>query len=277
MGALDRSHLIEAAVGRYLDNNVAAWALALIIIGGAVIFVLVGHALVKRFLRTWLAESSGQTVAGITAMVMTMFALLLAFVVVNLYNSYDSAVNNVALEATSSSDLVRDSGNFPLPARGGIERAVAQYVVQVREHEFKTLSEGHPDPRAQQLLDNLFHAVQSYEPKTNAQQAFYQAALDQLHAITDERENRIDAAETAIPDPLLYLIILLAVLTLATSLLINTHHDGLDVAVVVVLAVVVSAGLYTAVVLQYPFSGSIAVSSDPYYSPSLVQLVQKYT
>jgi hypothetical protein len=82
---------------------------------------------------------------------------------------------------------------------------------------------------------------------------------------------------TAIPNPLLYLMILLAVLTLATSLFIDTHHDGLDVAVVVVLAVVVSAGLFTALVLQYPFSGSIAVSSEPFDSPPLAHLVQEYT
>jgi hypothetical protein len=276
LGAFDNAHLIEAAVGRDLDNNVADWALALIIVGGTVILVLAAYALVKRFLRAWRDESSSQTVAGIAAMVMTMLAVLLAFVIVNLYNSYDSAVNNVALEATSLSDLVRDVGNFPPAARRRIERAVAQYVVQVREHEFQTLRHGNADPRAQQLLDNLFHAVQSYEPETNAQQSFYHAALDQLHAVADERESRIDAAETAIPDPLLYLMILLAVLTLATSLFIDTHHDGLDVAVVVVLAVAVSAGLFTALILQYPFSGSIAVSSDPFNSPPLAHLVQKY-
>jgi hypothetical protein len=277
LASFDRAHLIQAAVGRDLDNHVADWGLALIIVGGTVIIMLVAYALVKRFLRAWRAESSSQTVAGITAMVMTMFAVLVAFVIVNLYSSYESAANNVALEATSLSDLVRDAGDFPPAARTRIERAVAQYVVQVRQQEFHTLRQGHADPRTQQLLDNLFRAVQSYEPQTNAQQSFYGAALDQLHAIADERESRIQAAETAIPDPLLYLLILLAVLTLATSLVIDTHHDGLDVAVVVVLAVVVSAGLFTAVILQYPFSGSIAVSSEPFDRPPLAQLVQRYT
>jgi hypothetical protein len=277
VGAFDTARLIEAAVGRDLDNNLADWVLALIMVGGTVIVVLVAFALVKRFLRAWRDESSSQTVAGVAAMVMTMLAVLLAFVIVNLYNSYDSAVSNVALEATSLSDLVRDAGNFPPAARSGIERAVAQYVVEVREREFHTLSQGHADPRAEHLLNNLFQAVQRYEPKTNAQQSFYRAALDQLHAVADERESRIDAAETAIPNPLLYLMILLAVLTLATSLFIDTHHDGLDVAVVVVLAVVVSAGLFTALVLQYPFSGSIAVSSEPFDNPPLAHLVQEYT
>jgi Protein of unknown function (DUF4239) len=270
------THLIEAALGRDIDNHVADWALALIIVGGTVILMLLAYALVRRFLHAWRSESSGQTAAAIAAMVMTMFAVLVAFVIVNLYNSYDNASANVALEATSLSDLVRDAGGFAPAARRNIERAVARYVVAVRDGEFETLRHGSPSPRAAQRLDDLFRAVQSYEPVTNAQQSFYRAALDQLHAIADERESRLQAAETVIPDPLLYLLILLATLTLASALFIDTHHDGLDVAVVVVLAVVVSAGMFTALILQYPFSGKIAVSSEPFDSPPLAVLEQKY-
>jgi hypothetical protein len=270
------AHLIEAALGRDIDNNVADWVLALIIVGGTVILMLVAYALVLRFLRAWRAESSSQTVAGITAIVMTMFAVLLAFVIVNLYNSYDSAGANVSLEAFSLSDLVRDAGDFPPAARRNIERAVSHYVVQVRDGEFKTLSQGRADPLAGQRLDDTFRAVQAYEPVTNAQQSFYRAALDQLHAIADERESRLQAAETVIPNPLLSLLILLGALTLASTLFIDTHHDGLDVAVVVAIAVVVSAGMFTALILQYPFSGTIAVSSEPFDSPPLAALEQKY-
>jgi hypothetical protein len=98
-----------------------------------------------------------------------------------------------------------------------------------------------------------------------------------LHSIVDERESRLDAAETSIPKPLLYLLILLAVLTLAMSLLIATHYKAVDIAIIVTFAIVVSAGLLVALILQYPFSGPITVSSDPFNSPALAQLVHTYT
>jgi hypothetical protein len=66
-------------------------------------------------------------------------------------------------------------------------------------------------------------------------------------------------------------------LTLAISLLIKTHRTSVDIAIVVTIAIVVSAGLLTAIILQYPFSGSIAVTSDPFNSGVLAQLVQIYT
>jgi hypothetical protein len=54
-----------------------------------------------------------------------------------------------------------------------------------------------------------------------------------------------------------------ALVTLATTLLLTTHRTGVDVALVVSVAVIVGAGIFTALILEYPFSGSIAVSSAP--------------
>ena len=269
--------LIEAAVTRDLLNDLPDWALVLIFVVGTVIVVLAAFALVCRVLPAWRNERSSQTIAGVAAMVMTIFALVLAFVIVNLYNSYESAVNNVKAEATSVIELVQDVREFPPAVQRRIGRAVAQYVVEVREREFGKLRIGRDDPRAQQLLANIFDAVEAYSPVTTAQQSFYGSATQQLHTIVGERESRLDAAESSIPKPLLQLMILFAVLTLAIALFIQTHYTPVDIAIVVTIAIVVSAGLLTAVILQYPFSGSIAVTSDPFHSGVLAQLVRTYT
>ena len=268
--------VIEAAVTRDLLNDLPDWAIGLIIIGGTLIVVLAGFVLVSRLLPAWRAERSAQVLGGVAGMVMTMFAVLLAFVIVNLYNGYNSAVNNVAAEATSLTELVQDADPFPPVVRRRIERAVAQYVVEIRHNEFRTLRAGHAAPRAQQLLANIHEVVQSYSPVTTAQQTFYTAMNEQLHTIVSERESRLDAAETSIPKPLLYLMILLAVLTLAVTLLIVTHSRAIDVAIVVTVAIAISSGLFTAEILQYPFSGTIAVNSEPFNSPALAELVKTY-
>jgi cytochrome bd-type quinol oxidase subunit 2 len=126
------------------------------------------------------------------------------------------------------------------------------------------------------LLANIHEVVQSYSPVTTAQQTFYTAVNEQLHTIVSERESRLDAAETSIPKPLLYLMIVLAVLTLAVTLLIMTHNRAVDVAIIATVAIVISSGLFTAEILQYPFSGSIAVNSEPFNSPALAGLVKTY-
>ena len=64
--------------------------------------------------------------------------------------------------------------------------------------------------------------------------------------------------------------------SIGTSLFLKTHHPGLDLILIVSLAAVVGLALATALILEYPFSGSVAVSSEPLIHGPLGQLVQQY-
>jgi Protein of unknown function (DUF4239) len=253
-------------VGRDLLNHLSDWVLGLLLIGSAIALALVGLMLVRRFLSAWRDVETSQTVVGVAAMAMTLFALVLAFVVVNLYTGYVSAADSVSAEAGSLRTLVRDAQVFPVAERMAIRRVVADYVTEVRKREFPMLRHGREDFHARRLLTDLFATVQSYSPATESQRTFYQSATDQLDSITDDRLKRIEAAESSIPGPLLALMIITALVTLATTLLLTTHHNGVDIAVVTSVAVIVAAGIFTALILEYPFSGSIAVSSAPFAS-----------
>jgi len=90
--------------------------------------------------------------------------------------------------------------------------------------------------------------------------------IGELDGITDERQKRVEAAETAIPKPLLGLVIVTGFITLVSMVLIKTHRVAVDITLLVSIAVVVGLSLLTAVILQYPFSGSLAVSSAPFAS-----------
>lgn len=233
---------------------------------------LVGLILVTRFMAGWRSAQSVEPVLGVTAMVMTLYALVLAFVVVNLYSDYSTASGDVTDEANALDALVQDARAFSGEARVSIDRAVGAYITEVRGREFAMLSDGHRDPRAERLVGGIVDAVQAYSPRTATEAAFYRAAADQLNVFVGERENRIAKAHTSIPPPLLVLLLFLAAMTLAVSLLIRTHRAGVDAALVVVIAVVVGAGLLTALILQYPYSGSIAVTSDAFTRGALAQL-----
>ena len=253
-----------SALGRDLLNHLSDWVLGPLVIGSSIAVALAASMLVRRFLPAWRDAESSQTIVGVAAMVMTLFALVLAFVVVNLYSGFVSAANNVSAEASSLRTLVRDAQAFPAAERLAINHAVADYVTEVREREFPMLRRGEEDIDARRRLTGLFATVQSYSPKTESQRTFYQSASDQLDAITDERQSRIEAAESSIPGPLLALMIITALITLATTVLLKTNRDAVDIVLVVSVALIVGAGIFTALILEYPFSGSIAVSSAPF-------------
>jgi len=245
-------------------NHLSDWALGPLFIAVSVAIALVALWLVRRFLPGWREAESGEQVVGVAQMVMTMFALVLAFVIINLYSGFQSAAEHVSAEANALGTVVRDAQVFPSAQRRRIDRAVAAYVEVVREREFALLKKGHEDPQARGHLALLFSAVEGYSPVNESQRAFYRSMVDQLNAVSGERQKRVEAAESSIPGPLLALIAVSALMLLGTSLLIKTHRPDVDVALVVGVAVIVGIGLFTALILQYPFSGSIAVGSGPF-------------
>ena len=184
---------------RDLLNAVPEWALALAFIGAIVALALGAFRLVCHFLARWRDQGSVEGVLGLAAMVMTLFALVLAFVVVNLYSDYTSASSDVTDEANVLGAIVQDARAFPDADRLAVERAIARYTAEVRDHEFDTLAEGRSDPHANALVVGIVEALQAYAPQTETQKTFYGAATDQLNTFLAERENRVAKAETSIP------------------------------------------------------------------------------
>jgi Protein of unknown function (DUF4239) len=259
-------------VVRDLLNDVPEFVLALVFVGGIVLLTLGGFFLLTRKLPSWREHGDTQVILGVAAMGMTLFALVLAFVVVNLYNDYTSASDDVTDEANALGAIVQDAHAFPPPAERAIDRAVARYVREVRDHEFRALANGKTDSPADARALDIVDALQAYSPRTVTERTFYSAASAQLNTFLAERENRVAKAKTEIPGPLLGLLIFLAIVTISVSFLIKTRRWSVDIALVVVIAVIIASGLLTALILQYPYSGGIAVDSSPLVEGPLAHL-----
>ncbi|HEY3701513.1 MAG TPA: DUF4239 domain-containing protein [Acidimicrobiales bacterium] len=263
-------------MARALLNAVPEWALIVVFVVAAVILAIGGIALLRAFLPAWRDESSSQVVLAVSAIVMTFFALLLALVIVDLHGSYKDASTDVEEEASSLSKIETDADAFPDAPKASVEKSVADYIVEVRDHEFPALRAGHEDPESQRKLLEISRALRGYTPETETQISFYNSAVSQADALITERNARVTSADAAVPGTLIALLFSLAVISIITSLFLKTHHGGLDAILVVSLASVVGLALATVLILEYPFSGSIAVSSDPLVQGSLGQIVEQY-
>jgi hypothetical protein len=263
-------------MARALLNALPDWALIIVFVAAAVILAVGGVAVVRAFLPAWRDERSSQVVLAVSAIVMTFFALLLALVIVDLHSSYKEASGNVDGEANSLSKLETDADAFPDSPKASVEKSVADYIVEARDHEFPALRAGHADPGTQQKVLQISTTLRGYTPETQTQISFYNSAVSQVNELISQRNARVTGADTSVPGALVALLFALALISIATSLFLKTHHPGLDLVLVVSLAMVVGLGLVTVLILEYPFSGSIAVSSDPLVHGSLGQLVAHY-
>lgn len=207
---------------------------------------------------------------------MTLFALVLAFAAVNLYDSYRIAFGNVEDEANSLAQIARDVQVFPQPGRAKVDRAIVRYIHEVEAKEFPDMRTGGSDPGVNTRIDGVFTAVQGLNPQANVQKAFYSSAVEKLNDMVAQRRTRISAADATLPKALVGLLLLTAALSVAITWFLKVEARGTEIVLVGAVAMVVGAGLLTILLLEYPFSGSVAVSSEPFTKGVLHTLLQQY-
>jgi len=256
--------MIVAGINRSLLNSMPDWLLFLVIVGAVLVASLLGLYLTRRYLAGLRDAADAGVVVAITAIAMTLFAFVLAFAVVTLYDQFNAAGDSVTGEASDFAQIVRDSHGFPERNRQDIERAIRAYILEVRDREFHLMRDGHDDPVASNRFDDVFHAVERYDPRTQAQVAFYGSAVSELNDAVSHRRARRTLINASLPRAYTTLIFLTAIVSIVTTFFVVTHSRKLEDLLVVFVAIIVGAGLLTALLLQYPFSGSVAVSSKPF-------------
>jgi hypothetical protein len=250
-------------MSRLLLNSLPDWALILIFVGVVVLIAVAGLAAVRIWLPTWKDEESSQTVVGVGAIAMTFFALMLALVIVDLYTSYKEASADVTKEANTLIKIIQDADAFPPDHEEAVRQAVQNYVREVRDDEFPALRDGHEQDRSPAQLLEISVALRNFTPDNQTQVSFYDSAVSQVNDLVAERDDRISNADSSVPGSLTGLLLVLGVVSLASSIFLTTHHPGLDVVLVLSIAIIIGLALVTVLILEFPFSGSIAVSSDP--------------
>jgi uncharacterized membrane protein YeaQ/YmgE (transglycosylase-associated protein family) len=123
--------MLAATTTQRVLNAVPTWPLVIGVVGGAVGLAMLGNWLVRRWLprdRPW---EHNDVAGALLAVVTGLYGLVLAFVIVSVWENYRSAQEAVFSEATALAQVVTDSRCFPDTARAPITARVGDYITDV--------------------------------------------------------------------------------------------------------------------------------------------------
>jgi len=259
---------------RSLVDSVPVWGLVLVFVGGAILFGVLGFGLVRRI--GFRSPSTGMDtmVSAFSTRATTLFGILLVFVIVSEYGSFQGAGRRVRTEATGLAEIVRNTQAFPSAAQARIRDAVAAYADEVVHREWPLMADGKESDTASARLDGIQRAIAAFNPTSESDKSFLGGAVSNFDLVVTARRDRIDSSKEHIPAPLLALLFAGAAVFIATMFVFSAARDSLLLSLIVLLAALVGAGLFATVVLDYPFSGSLAVSPDAFHEGALKGLVR---
>lgn len=119
-------------------------------------------------------------------------------------------------------------------------------------------------------VDHIYATLETASKSSS--NPFYGQTLSRLNDLVVARRVRLDDAKLALPVVFQVLLLLGAVLALSTTFYFKPVGERIQVAMIGAAAALIGTAMLVALVLDYPYSGAVAVSSAPFKPASLLLL-----
>jgi hypothetical protein len=225
---------------------------------------VVGLLVVQRLVPSDRREEHNDVAGFIYAVLGVAYAVLLAFVVIAVWQDYETAQTNAESEAHELAGVYFLSSRLPESQRTRIQDLARTYARVVVEEEWPLMERGQTSPRADSLVSQLRLKILEFDPRTKGDQVLYERGLTQLHDATDARRSRLLEVREGIPHLLWVVLVLGGVITVSFTYLFGLKSSVAHALMVAALTLVICGILFTIAEFDNPFSGIIEIRPDAF-------------
>jgi len=194
----------------YLINHSPPWLLLIVFCVLTIIFMLILHKIIRSLLDKYTPGYKDTLALNIHTSISTLLALILAFSLVQAVSTYRQAEHVVRQEAVRINNLDRlltRYGNSE--ATDPIRIALREYAQSIVTDEWPEMDEGHHSAKTEALFKPVSKGVIEMKPSNPRENSIYNEMLKLADSLADSRNDRLDAAEFAIPSIFWMIIILM--------------------------------------------------------------------
>ncbi len=239
------------------------WLLGLAIVGVSVLVAHVGLRLVRRAVPLPVHETQHEVGGFIIGVVGAIYAVLLAFVVVAMWDQFSEAKLAVENEANRLNDLARMTQGFDARTQRRALEGLQSYTRTVIDEEWETMSRSQPSQRTQAAMDNLWGIYTSFEPQAGREALLYAESLDRMNDLSDSRRVRLFISKDDMPVLIRVLLWGGGLVVLAFTYFFGVKSLRAQALMTAALAGEIAFILFLVVALDNPFHGSLRVSPEP--------------
>lgn len=244
--------------------KVPSLLLGLIIVGGATVFAVAGVLIVQRFVHHTKLRKHHEIADPVLGSITAIYAVLIAFVVVTVWQSFDKSTANVQLEASYLADIHRASEALSPDFHLKVSGLLREYRQAVIGYEWKTMASGEMSPEVEKLMRQIWALYTTYTPRTATEQTFFNESISKLTSFRELRRQRLMDSRTGI-EPILWLVLIVGgVSTISLTFFFGTENLTAHLIMSALLAITISLILFTIMSLDFPFTGGVAISTAPF-------------
>src|SRR3712207_3922473 len=204
----------------------------IVVVCGACLAAVGGLTVVQRLVPATIRKEHNEVAGFIYAVLGVIYAVLLALVVIAVWEEYGRARVTVEGEANALAEIFWLAHRLPEPQGLQLQELARSYAEQVVDEEWPLMEQGRTPlmeqtratPRGWVLIDDIRTTLQGFEPRTQAGQELYAEGLDQIQRLADARRMRLVAAEESIPAVLWVVLVVGGVVAVGFSYLFGLEN-----------------------------------------------------
>ena len=227
-----------------------------------VLVAVAGLVLVQRLVPPGRREEHNDVAGFIYAVLGVVYAVLLAFVVIAVWQDYKTAQTNVESEANELAGVYFVASQLPESERTRVQDLARTYARVVVEEEWPMMERGQTSPHADSLIRELRLKLLEFDPRTEGEQVLYERGLTQVHDAADARRSRLLEVRESIPDLLWIVLVVCGVITVCFTYLFGLKSNVAHALMVAALTLVICSILFTIAEFDHPFAGVVEIQPD---------------
>ena len=195
--------------------------------------------------------------AGSLTVIGTMFAVMLAFVILFALQSFQRAREGASIEAVATTELASVANILPDPVGERLRGDLVCYARAVIQDEWPAMRDGHPSDVTESWVDRLHNDFAAAPLSDGRQEAAYGQWFDQEAQRRDGRRERLSESTPTLPAPLWFALAVGATLTLTYMVVQADSRESCKIQALPIgcVSALISAGLLVVFFLDRPYSG----------------------
>jgi hypothetical protein len=242
-----------------------AWLWGILLVGTLLSVAVAGTLLARRRFGVEALKLNNEVAGFIYAVIGVLYAVLLGFTAIIVWERFDHAQAGVDEEANALADLYRDAQAFPVDVRGELETHLRAYAKVVAEKEWVAMAERESSPEAWEVYNRLWRTYHQFHPQTDHERIWYAQSLSKLNDLGDQRRLRLLSSRSpGVPNVMWIVLLGAGAITIGFSFLFGTRSVGAHVLMTSSLAMSIALVLFSILALEQPFSGITRVEPDAF-------------
>lgn len=223
-----------------------------------------GLVLFRKVVSHTRLESANPVSSAVFQVAGVLYAVLVAFVVVVVWEQFGNAEDASSMEASAVADLLRDSDALPAAYRTEVQQNLVAYSRDVIDHEFPRMRHGETIAEQSDALNNVWQAYLKVQPETRNEIAFFDHAIVRLNDLSANRKLRVSTGDASVPGELWVLLIGGGAVLMVFTYLFGTRDLLVHGLAVGLTASLLAFVMYLIFALEHPYVGALSVQPTPF-------------